>query len=49
MPLILQWPAHFIYTMLPSKDDDAVHASQVDHEEDLNADEALGPPKLRQT
>jgi hypothetical protein len=47
MPLILQLPTRFIYTMLPSKDDIVVHGPQVDHEEDLNADEAPGSPKYR--
>jgi hypothetical protein len=48
MPLILQLPTRFIYTMLPSKDNNTdVHAPQVDHEEDLNADEAPGPPRYR--
>jgi hypothetical protein len=45
MPLILalkrllRLPNRFIYTMLPSKDDVAVHATCVDHEEEQNADE----------
>lgn len=59
MPLILflkrvlRLPNRIIYTMLPSKDEDAVRAAHVDHEEDQSADgtpESARPrPWSRQT
>jgi hypothetical protein len=44
---LLRLPNRFIYTMLPSKDDVAVHAAHVDHEEEQNADETPESPRYR--
>jgi hypothetical protein len=44
---LLRLPNRFVYTMLPSKDDVAVHATHLDHEEGQNADETPESPRYR--
>ena len=53
MPLIvaiqrlLQMPNHFIYTMLPSKDDVAVDTAHFEHGDEQNTHETRQSPRYR--
>jgi hypothetical protein len=44
---LLRLPSGFIYTMLPSKDNAAVYAAHVDHEEERNVDGTPETPRNR--